>query len=239
MGGMRKQPNVAHAAKRRCLRPESARSLLHAERYSRLKGRWLNTAITISFPEDNNRPTKRHRKWRDPHRSKRPCRYQFRGSAQAYEIFRSIWDATRRRWNRSIRKGKDDPFDSIAVFERKVIRSSRGRQHTGPVHVHWLLRWPKSDWERLLYFIRRKLAKVIAGMVRRDVDLRKVDYQVGFAKYMAKGIDPPYARTFYLKYQNQGTIEHRRIIVSRSLGMTKRKRDLQWQTQRHTTKRVQ
>lgn len=212
--------------------------MLWAERYARLKGRWMNVWVTINFPADTPDQKKRKGKWKDAYGNKRTYPYVYRNSKRAYDIFREIWDATRRRWNREFGKGGQNPFDAIAVFERKVIKSRIGNtRHSGPEHVHWLLRWPKSDWKRLAYFIRRKMVAEVSGMIEKDVYLRRVDYQVGVAKYMAKGIDPPFARTFYLRYRAQGRIDHRRIIVSRSLGNAIRMGDPEWINERHKTKR--
>lgn len=236
---MRKDPRVPHGRKREVLRPESARSLLWAERYTRLKGRWMNTWITISFPSSTGQVRGKKRKWKDANGKRRVGPYIFRSSKDAYGIFREIWAAARRRWNKSYGKGGQNPFDAIAVFERKVVKAKVGTtRHSGPVHVHWLLRWPEDGWERLNYFIRRKMAKELVGTIESDVRIKRADYQVGIAKYMAKGIDPPYARTFHLRYRPQGRIEHRRIKVSRSLGPSMRKLDPDWKTKRHMTERI-
>ena len=235
---MRKDARIPHGRKGEVLRPESARSLLWAERYARIKGRWLNTWITISFPSSASPRKGKSRKWKDAYGNKRIGPYLYRTSKDAYEIFREMWDAARRRWNRTFGNNGQNPFDAMAVFERKVVKAKVGTtRHSGPIHVHWLLRWPKNDWDRLLYFIRRKLAKAVSGMIERDVHLKAADYQVGLAKYMSKGIDPPYARTFYLRYQPQGRIDHRRIKVSRSLGPSMRKMDVDWHIKRNATSR--
>lgn len=198
----------------------------------------MNTWITINFPSGSSSGGRRKKKWKDAFGNKRTLPYLYRGQKQAYQIFREIWAMVRRRWNRNFSDGGKKPFDAIAVFERKVVKSkSRSTRHSGPEHVHWLLRWPKHDWDKLLYFIRRKMAKLVSGMIPRDVDIRRADYSVGVAKYMAKGIDPPYARTFYLRYRPQGFIDHIRIIVSRSLGGARRKNDPEWELERDKTRR--
>lgn len=68
---MRKNALVPHGRKREVLRPESARSLLWAERYARLKGRWLNTWITISFPPVTSTRHGKKRKWKDAYGNQR------------------------------------------------------------------------------------------------------------------------------------------------------------------------
>ncbi len=183
-------PGVAQLPKRTCLRPESARSLLHAERFARKALSPMDTVITIEFSS------------------------ALGGSVQPYELFRKMWENTRRAWNYRVKQGTAyGTFDAIAVWERPP---------NGPTHVHWLLRWSPLDRDDLEKRIRRALKKLAPNMPDRCLMVQPAKTTSKFAKYMAKGIDAPYADHFYLKHSPQGPINHRRIIISRSLGPTAR-----------------
>lgn len=184
-------PGVARLPKQTCLRPESARALLHAERFARKALLPMNTAITIEFSS------------------------ALASSAQPYALFRKIWENTRRAWNYRKKQGKvQGSFDAIAVWERPP---------NGPIHVHWLLRWAPLDRDDLDKRIRRALKKLAPAMPSRCLMVQPAKSTSKFAKYMAKGIDAPYAAHFYLNHSPQGPIHHRRIIISHSLGPTARK----------------
>ncbi|CAM3222478.1 Replication protein [Sphingomonas antarctica] len=184
-------PGVAQLPKGMCLRPESARSLLHAERFARKALSPMDTAITIEFSS------------------------ALVGSVQPYELFRKIWENTRRAWNYRVKQSKaQGSFDAIAVWENPP---------NGPIHVHWLLRWSPLDRDDLEKRIRRALKKLAPNMPNRCLMVQPAKTTSRIAKYMAKGIDAPYAGHFYLKQSPQGPIHHRRIIISRSLGPTGRK----------------
>lgn len=184
-------PGVAQLPKGTCLRPESARSLLHAERFARKALAPMDTALTIEFSS------------------------ALSGSVQPYELFRKIWENTRRAWNYRVKQGAaHGTFDAIAVWEQPP---------NGPIHVHWLLRWSPLDRDDLEKRIRRALKKLAPTMPDRCLKVQPATTTSRFAKYMAKGIDAPYADHFYLKHSPQGPIHHRRIIISRSLGPTARK----------------
>lgn len=184
-------PGVAQLPKGTCLRPESARSLLHAERFARKALSPMDTAITIEFSS------------------------ALAGSVQPYELFRKVWENTRRAWNYRVKQGlARGTFDAIAVWEQPP---------NGPIHVHWLLRWSPLDRDDLDKRIRRALTQLAPNMPARCLMVQPATTTSKIAKYMAKGIDAPYADHFYLKHLPQGPIHHRRIIISRSLGPTARK----------------
>ncbi len=136
------------------------------------------------------------------------------GSIQPYDLFRKIWENTRRAWNYRVGQGTaQGSFDAIAVWERPP---------NGPIHVHWLLRWSPLDQNNLEKRIRRAMKKLAPNMPHRCLMVQPATTTSKLAKYMAKGIDAPYAAHFYLKHSPQGPIHHRRIIISRSLGPTAR-----------------
>ncbi|WP_198158602.1 MULTISPECIES: hypothetical protein [Sphingomonas] len=181
---------MARLPKGMCLRPESARALLHAERFARKALSPMDTAITIEFSS------------------------ALASSMQPYMLFRKIWENTRRAWNYRVKQGKaHGSFDAIAVWEQPAH---------GPIHVHWLLRWSPLDRDDLERRIRRALKKLAPAMPNRCLMVQPAKTTSKFAKYMAKGIDAPYAAHFYLTHSPQGPIPHRRIIISRSLGPTAR-----------------
>lgn len=184
-----------------CLRPESARQILHAERFGYAIKRNLNHFLTIRFNAKPRLPL-----------------------ANPYDIFRTkIWANIRRRWNEwAKRRGIEKPFAAIAVFENPPT-SIYGKRVYGPLHVHMMLEWPKRQLKRLLYFVRRAMAKYFVNFRPQQVHVRPVDFGPAFASYMAKGIDPPFADHFYITHKQQGPINHRRIIISHSLGTTARK----------------
>ena len=183
-------PGVSQLPKGMCLRPESARSLLHAERFARKALSPLDTAITIEFST------------------------ALAGVAQPYILFRKVWENTRRAWNYRRKQGIcQGTFDAIAVWEKP---------DGGPLHVHWLLRWSPLDHDDLDKRIRRALEKLAPNLPARCLKVQQATSTSKMAKYMAKGIDAPYAENFYLKHVPQGPIPHRRIIISRSLGPTAR-----------------
>lgn len=197
-----KNPFKRQLGKGYCLRPESARQILHAERFAYALKRNLNVSLTIVF---NARPKAI--------------------GLTYYDIFRTkIWANLRRRWNAAMaRKGSQKPFAAICVFDNPPNKTY-GKRHYGPLHAHLLLEWPESDWQRMLYFVRRMMAKYFVNFRPSQVTMHPVNYSLGFASYLAKGIDPPYAEHFYLTHVPQGPITHRRIIISRSLGLSARKR---------------
>ncbi len=103
--------------KRSCLRPESARSMLHAERFASALKRNLNVFLTINF---NTQP-------RDP-------------DSNYYDIFRTkIWANIRRRWKAHCkRQGIQRPFAAIA--------SSRTRPIGEKGHVIMARNMPTPCW---------------------------------------------------------------------------------------------
>ena len=184
-------PGVAQLPKGMCLRPESARQLLHAERFARKALSPMDTAITIEFSS------------------------ALAGRVTPNELFRKIWENTRRAWNYRVKQGEArGTFDAVAVWECPP---------NGPIHVHWLLRWSPLDRDDLDKRIRRALKKLAPNMPDRCLMVQPAKTTSKLAKYMAKGIDAPYADHFYLKHSPQGPIPHRRIIISRSLGPTARR----------------
>lgn len=183
-----------------CLRPESAESILHAERFAYALNRRFTFAITINF----NAPVRKRRGKPTP---------------RHYDVFRkAIWHNLCRRWNRMQKAtGSERKFAAIAVFENPPNKLL-GKRHYGPLHVHMMLDWPEKRVKQLRYFLHRALSKHLVRFQPHHIFMRKVYRAQGFAAYMAKGIDPPYAEHFYVTHKPQGPINHRRIIVSRSLG---------------------
>lgn len=184
----------------RCLRPESARSMLHAERYAYAASRPLNVLITIKLPKKS------------------------RFGDRPYDIFRKkFWANTQRRWSTLVKDARThSPFDAIAVFENPATISEQNRWHYGPLHVHWMIRWPFSKCARLNYFLRRTFQREFTVATSSAIRIERVRHSPALARYMAKGIDPPFAKHFHLEHSPQGPIGHRRIIISRSLGPTAR-----------------
>lgn len=120
-------PGVHQLPKGTCLQPESARALLHAERFARKSRIPLDTLITIEFSS----VLANHR--------------------QPYDLFRQVWENTRRAWNYRVKQGKAaGTFDAMAVWERPA---------DGPIHVHWALRWSPLNRDDLDTRIRRALKK--------------------------------------------------------------------------------
>lgn len=182
---------VPQLPKGECLRPESARALLHAERFARKALSPLDTAITIEFSS------------------------ALASSGQPYALFRKIWQNTQRAWKYRVGQGlAHGTFDAMAVWEKPL---------GGPIHVHWLLRWSPLDRDDLDKRIRRTLKKLAPNMPSRCLLVQPATTTSKLAKYMAKGIDAPYANHFYLNHSPQGQINHRRIIIARSLGPAARK----------------
>lgn len=189
-----------------CLRPESARSILHAERFAYALGRKFTVAVTITMNapvrQRRGKPTPRH-----------------------YDVFRTrVWHNLCRQWNRmeGARGGKKK-FMAVAVFENPPSKTI-GKRHYGPLHVHIMLDWPVKRLKQLHKFIQKAMSKSLVGFRSHHIDMREIYFAQGFASYMAKGIDPPFADHFYLTHRPQGPIPHRRIIISRILGPTARKR---------------
>lgn len=180
--------------------PESARNILHAERFAYALHRKLNVCMTITF---NAQP-----------RTK---------GVTHYDLFRKkIWANIRRRWNEhAARTGHTKQFVAIAVFENPPNRHY-GKRHYGPLHVHMMLEWPENRMSQLEYFTRRMMSKHCVAYQAKHLHIRPVWYSKGFATYMAKGIDPTFADHFYIDHKPQGPIDHRRIIISTSLGKAAR-----------------
>ena len=195
-------PFMKRMRKGTCLRPESARAILHAERYAYAARRPLNVFITMKFPKVS------------------------KSGDKPYDVFRKkFWENTRRRWNTMVKENRAfSPFDAIAVFENPPTSNKLGRRHHGPLHVHWMLRWPFRKCERLLFFLRRQFQREFGVAPPGSVRMQRVRYGPRAAAYLAKGIDAPFAKHFHIDHAPQGPIAHRRIIISRSLGPTARKR---------------
>ena len=195
-------PFIKRLEKGRCLRPESARSILWAERFAYASRRPLNILITIKFPKVS------------------------RSGDTPYDIFRKkFWANTQRRWKTIAKDAiKHSPFDAIAVFENPPTKSNQNRWHHGPLHVHWMLRWPYRKCARLNYFLRRTFQREFFVARPGAIRMERVRFSPALAAYMAKGIDPPFAENFHIAHRPQGPIGHRRIIISRSLGPAARKR---------------
>ena len=197
-----REPFVKRLPKGTCLRPESALSILHAERYAYAARRPLNIFITIKFPRSS------------------------RSGESPYDVFRKrFWGNTQRRWNTMVKGArKHSPFDAIAVFEFPPTISATGKRHYGPFHVHWLVRWPFEKCERLNYFLRRQYQREFGAAPPQLIKMGRIRNSPAVIRYLAKGIDPPFAKKLHLNHRPQGPINHRRIIISRSLGPTARKR---------------
>lgn len=193
-------PFIKRMRKGTCLRPESARAILHAERYAYAARTPLNVFITIKFPPAS------------------------RSGEKPYHVFRKkFWGNTKRRWDTMVKGArKHSPFDAIAVFENPPTRSKSRLQHHGPLHVHWMLRWPFRKCKRLMYFLRRQYQREFFVAKPGSIRMGRVRYGPRAAAYLAKGIDPPFAKHFHIDHAPQGPIAHRRIIISRSLGPTAR-----------------
>jgi hypothetical protein len=204
-------PFMKRTRKRYCLRPETARTLLHAERFARALGTPLNVFVTIKFPL--------------PSRSGKP----------AHKLFSQyVWGNARRRWTAmNKRRNRPVPFRAIAVFENPLKRIAGKRRHYGPYHVHWMLHWDLSDVPKLKYNIRKHMRNRFHKFQNHHLRIVEVWDSARCAKYMAKGIDAPFADHFYLKHSPQGPINHRRIMTTRSLGPKARKNaPASWKTRR-------
>lgn len=133
-------------------------------------------------------------------------------SVQPYALFRKIWENTRRAWNYRVKQGTaQGGFDAVAVWECP---------RNGSIHAHWLLRWSPLDRADVEKRIRRALRKLAPNISDRCLLVQPARTTSKFAKYMAKGIDTPYADHFYLRHSPQGPIHHRRNVISLSLGPT-------------------
>ncbi len=196
------QPFVGRQPKGNHIRPESARAVLHAERYARAQRRFLNLMVTVDLQKQ-------------PVSGKTP-----------YEIFRKhFWGNARARWNTLVKNGKaKGPFDSIAVFENPMIKSQRFTRSWGPYHVHWFIRWPTEHQEKFAFHLRSQFRKSFGSFSPSNIHLLKVDSPAGVAAYLVKGIDPTYAKHFHIWHTPQGKIDHRRIITSIPLGRASQKR---------------
>ncbi len=195
-------PFISRLPRGTCLRPESALSILHAERHAYAARRPLNVFITIKFPSVS------------------------RSGEKPYDIFRKkFWGNTKRRWDTMVKDAKKhSPFDAIAVFENPLVSAKGWRRHYGPLHVHWMIRWPFRKCERLEYFLRRQFQREFFVAKPGSILMGRVRHSPAAVAYLAKGIDPPFSKHLHLDHSPQGRINHRRIIVSRSLGPTARKR---------------
>ena len=195
------QPYVGRQAKGNHIRFESTVSILRAERFARAQRRYMNLMITIDL-------------------QKKP-----KAGMTPYDIFRKrFWANTRARWNTLKAKGLvKGPFDAIAVFENPMTKSEKNTRFWGPYHVHWLVRWPVKHRDKFKRLLGVQYRKEFGFIHRRSINFLDIDASAGVAKYLAKGVDPIYAKHFHVNHKLQGRIDHRRIIVSRSLGPTARK----------------
>ena len=157
-------PFMKRMRKGTCLRPESARAILHAERYAYAARRPLNVFITMKFPKLS------------------------RSGDRPYDVFRKkFWENTRRRWNTMVKENRSfSPFDAITVFENPPTANNSGRRHHGPLHVHWMLRWPFRKCGRLMYFLRRQFHREFGVAPPSSVRMQRVRYGPRAAAYLAK-----------------------------------------------------
>lgn len=136
---------------------------------------------------------------------------------QAGQLFRKVWSRVSRWWAYQRSKGKGfGPFDCYAVHENPP---------GGPRHVHWFVRAPAGARKELETTVRTRLEKLTKmDCIGKALHFRKVKKPSGVAKYTLKGIQPAYARHFYMDAVDQGFVQGRRMTVSRSIGAAARTR---------------
>lgn len=189
------QPGVRSLSRGYRLPWTSALQLLHAERFARSLRRPMTHAVTITF----TRPLKQ--------------------GVSARDVFVEIRNKVQRAWNYRRKKGRvNDPLYYLAVFENPPYGRRFGRTVYGPLHVHWMIHWYGVPTKLIEQIANRVLRKYSSGIPHNCVDITPLYKPVGYAMYMCKGIDPPYAKHYHLQHRPQGYVPFKRIAISNRLG---------------------
>jgi hypothetical protein len=141
----------------------------------------------------------------------------------AGSVFRNVWCNVSRWWRYQRQKGQNiGSFDGVATHENPADKRN----------VHWLIHAPEEFRPLIETAIAKRLKKITKLDCLGDtLHFQKADTPGTFAKYMLKGINPAFAKLFYIEPSDQGVIIGRRVTVSRSLGRSARKRQ-QWKRKR-------
>jgi hypothetical protein len=136
----------------------------------------------------------------------------------ACSLFRDLRRRVRRRWKYLMESGVGfGPFDDLAVHENP----------SGKRNTHWSVRVPPAGLDEFKGTVERFLKKVVQIDDLGDgIFFQPIKALGGHMKYLGKGIRPDAAEYFYINAMDQGFVTgHGRTLVSRSLGLTERRRN--------------
>ena len=151
--------------------------------------------------------------------------------SEAGPFFRLIWSSVSRWWSYRRQIGKlTGSFACYAVHEHP---------EGGPRHVHWFMHVPTDARADIEAAIRKRVEKMSElACLGRALHFLDVEKPGGVAKYTVKGIHPAYAELYYVRAEDQGYIEGRRLTVSRGIGHAARQRT-GWKRKRRPSNSVE
>ncbi|MBG1233968.1 hypothetical protein [Aestuariivirga litoralis] len=93
------------------------------------------------------------------------------------------------------------------------------------VHGHWLIHAPSNRRELLIERLPLWFKEIVTGPLREDaLHFQDVTNPVGMTKYMMKGADELWAKTYGIRAEDQGPIIGKRAGTSLNIGRTERAR---------------
>ena len=175
------------------IRRKAGATILHGPRTARSHGRPLNTFVTIRF-------------------------WQLGSTADTIEAdFRRLKSEWFQRWSSrpSTRKGKLYlPANGTPTYSH--VHENNG----GGPHTHWSLHIEPQNAERFAEGLERRIKRQfgLSELPEGAVDIRPITNDEGLKKYMAKTLDPSFARYCRITSEDGGYIRGRRADSSRNLG---------------------
>lgn len=168
------------------------RNILRAVTFAERQGRPLNLFVTLSLGHS-------------------ACSVD-----RASSVFERLRDNHFTKWLRDMAHRKHEPRWLPPLYVWSI------ENKPGFPNVHWLVHVPatlRADFERKLCVWLTRLAGPLDNS-QRPIDVRSAPKPIGAAKYLAKGIDPKYAKLYAIDAIPQGLIYGKRAGVSKALGPT-------------------
>lgn len=168
-------------------------TILHGARTARAHKRPLNTFVTIRFWQLGSTPE------------------------TIEEDFRKLKSGWFQPWSSrpTIRGGKPHlPANGAPTY------SHVHENQTGKPHTHWTLHIRSENTTRFKIALLRRLRRQfrLSEIPPEAVDIRPIDNAEGLKLYMAKTLDPHFARLWGIRSEDGGYIRGRRADSSRNLG---------------------
>lgn len=136
---------------------------------------------------------------------------------EASPFFRAVWKSFSRWWSYERSKGRlSADFASYAVHEHPREK---------PRHVHWAMHAPAANRSDIEAAIRKRVEKASGfACLGRAIHFQDRPRPRSAALYDLKGTHPAIAHLLHIRPSDQGFVTGRRLTVSRSIGVSARKR---------------